>query len=27
MGQLLSIPMILFGFGGWLFIVTKRRKE
>jgi len=27
MGQLLSIPMILFGIGGWFFIAGKRRNE
>ena len=27
MGQLLSIPMILFGVGGWFFVACKRRNE
>ena len=27
MGQLLSVPMILLGLGGWIFVVRKRRNE
>lgn len=27
MGQLLSLPMILFGLAGWFFVFSKRRNE